>query len=75
MVADIVKYKPRTLGYDPQLSFEIIVRVEKKINCVAISQHMTVLSEPSKEFEELALNGRIVDNNPVMRWCINNARV
>lgn len=75
ILEDVELYAPRTLGYDPQLSYEIIERVEKKIDCVAISQQMTVLSEPSKEFEELVLAGKIIDDNPVMRWCINNARV
>lgn len=75
IVEDIKKYKPKTFGYDPYMSNEVVEVVENEIDTVAISQKMEILSEPTKDFEELILQSKIIDDNPIMRWCMNNARL
>jgi phage terminase large subunit-like protein len=42
--------------------------------CVEIPQHMSYLSEPTKKFRELVLQGLIVhDGSPLLTWCLANA--
>ena len=41
---------------------------------VEIRQGFTSLSEPTKKFRELTLQGRLVhDGSPLLTWCLNNA--
>src|SRR5690606_26213103 len=42
--------------------------------CVEIPQRIPVLSEPTKKFRELVLQGKIVhDGSPLLTWCLSNA--
>ncbi|HGE70874.1 TPA: terminase large subunit [Candidatus Poribacteria bacterium] len=74
ILADIEKYGIKSMAYDPQMSLEIIEKLQDKIALFPINQRLEVLSEPTKDFEEFILSGRIIDANPVMRWCVSNAR-
>ena len=48
-------------GYDPEQMIEI-------------RQGVQTLSEPTKKFRELVLQGRVVHNgNPLLTWCLGNA--
>lgn len=42
--------------------------------CVEIRQGVQTLSEPTKKFRELTLQGKIVhDGSPLLTWCLSNA--
>lgn len=42
--------------------------------CVEIRQGVQTLSEPTKKFRELVLQGRIIhDGSPLLTWCLSNA--
>ena len=42
--------------------------------CVEVRQGVKTLSEPTKRFRELVLQGKIVhDGNPLLTWCLSNA--
>lgn len=49
---------------------------EEGYTCVEIRQGVRTLSEPTKLFRELIMNGKIVhDGNPCLTWCLDNAVV
>lgn len=74
LLQDIEKYGIKSMAYDPQMSLEIVEKLQDKIALFPVNQRIEVLSEPTKDFEEFILSGRIIDSNPVMRWCVSNAR-
>ena len=42
--------------------------------CVEIRQGVQTLSEPTKRFREMVLQGQIVhDGSPLLTWCLTNA--
>jgi phage terminase large subunit-like protein len=63
------------LCYDPYNASHLInEQTAKGYTCVKIDQTMKVLSEPTKKFRELVLQGMLVhDGSPLLRWCVANA--
>jgi phage terminase large subunit-like protein len=42
--------------------------------CVEVRQGVQSLSEPTKKFRELVLQGKIIhDGSPLLTWCLSNA--
>jgi len=42
--------------------------------CIEIPQRIPILSEPTKKFRELVIQGKIVhDGSPLLTWCVSNA--
>lgn len=74
ILEDVERYGLKTMAYDPQMSLEIVEKLQDKIALFPVNQRIEVLSEPTKDFEEFVLAGKIIDANPVMKWCVSNAR-
>lgn len=65
----------KELCYDPwgarQFANEM---ADEGYTCVEIPQRRAILSEPTKKFRELVLQGKIVhDGSPLLTWCLSNA--
>jgi len=65
----------REICYDPygarQFSNEM---TDEGYTCIETRQGFTTLSEPTKTFRELVLQGKIVhDGSPLLTWCCSNA--
>lgn len=61
--------------YDPYNARQMChVLTDEGYTCVEIRQGVHTLSEPTKRFKEMLLQGRIVhDGSPLLRWCLSNA--
>jgi phage terminase large subunit-like protein len=73
--ADVKKYNILELVYDKWHSSKLITRLESElynIPLVKFDQSLKSMSDPTKAYEKAALDGNIVDNNPVMLWMIGN---
>ena len=75
VIHDFETYHPMQVCYDPALSQEMLSMLNASIPTMAISQKAIVLSEPTKDFDTYIVNGKIIDDNPVMRWNVNNTKV
>lgn len=68
-------WKTKEICYDPysarQFSNDM---TDEGYTCIEIPQRIGVLSEPTKRFRELVLQGKIVhDGSPLLTWCLSNA--
>lgn len=63
------------IAYDRNLSSLIIQPLADSWNMVEFNQGIAYMSEPSKAWEKAVMEGRIIDNNPVMRWMVSCATV
>jgi len=76
--ADNELFNIQELAYDKWQSNKLIDNLEKllpKTDLIEYSQRIEQISNPSKEFERLVLEDKIVDPNPVMKWHVGNAVV
>lgn len=76
ILKDADRFSIGALGYDKWQSREVINHIEEArpdILLVEIEQSMKKLSPITKAYEKSIKDGKVVDNNPVMLWCINNA--
>lgn len=60
---------------DPYNSTRVINDLENSLTVVPIPQNLKNLSPYAKTLEKEILDGNIVDNNEVMKWCISNAKI
>lgn len=71
------EWKIKEICYDPYNSRQLANDLGEEgegYTCVEVRQGVQSLSEPTKRFRELVLQGKIVhDGNPLLTWCISNA--
>lgn len=69
------KWHIREIDHDPYGARQFSINMAAKgYEPVEIPQQMRYLSEPTKKFRELVLEGKIVhDGNPLLIWCVSNA--
>jgi len=69
------KWKIREICYDPYNGTHLATEFESEgYMCVEIRQGVQTLSEPTKFFRELVLQGNIIhDGSPLLTWCLSNA--
>lgn len=72
---DAQLYDIQEIAYDRNLSSLIIQPLSDSFNMVEFNQGITYMSEPSKAWEKAVSEGRITDNNPVMRWMVSCATI
>jgi phage terminase large subunit-like protein len=75
ILADIQKFHPRELAFDPWNATDITQRLNAKtsIALAEIPQNVRNLSNPMKELEALVLSGRFHHTaNPVFTWMASN---
>jgi len=67
--------KLKEICYDPYSAWEFASSMEGRGHvCVEIRQGVQSLSEATKKFRDLVLEGKIVhDGNPLLTWCLSNA--
>jgi phage terminase large subunit-like protein len=78
IVEDSRTFDLAELAYDRWQADLLIRRLEDALPRTVLIPHPQSLSKmaaPSKEFERLVIEDRIVDPNPVMKWMVGNAVV
>jgi len=73
---DYGRFVIQEMAYDIWQSNKLINNLESlvpKTILAEYSQRLEKISNPSKEFERLVLEDKIVDPNPVMKWMVSNA--
>jgi phage terminase large subunit-like protein len=69
------QWKIKEVCYDPYNASHFTQDLEAEgYTRVEIRQGMQTLSEPTKKFRELVLQGKIIhDGSPLLTWCLSNA--
>lgn len=76
LLSDAKLYDIIEIGYDPYKSGNIISFIEAEgLQMIPIKQGMAYFSEPCKSWERSVKDSQVIDNNPVMAWCMSNAVV
>ena len=68
-------YDIKSIGFDPYNAYQEISRWQDEdgFNVVEYRQGVQTMGGPTKEFERLALDGKIIHGgNPVLRWMMDN---
>ena len=70
-----IGWRVREICYDPYNATQYAQEREREgYTCVEIRQGVQTLSEPTKTFRELVMQGKIVhDGSPLVTWCFSNA--
>lgn len=69
------EYEVQECLIDPYNSSRVVNDLENTLTVVPIAQNLKNLSPYAKTLEKEILDGNIVDNNEVMKWCISNAKI
>ncbi|MCR5219212.1 terminase TerL endonuclease subunit [Treponema sp.] len=78
ILEDCSTYKVRGIGFDRWQSRDVIGGIEEErldVMLIEVEQSLKKLSPIFKAYEKDIKDGRVVDNNPVMLWMINNVEV
>jgi phage terminase large subunit-like protein len=78
LIEDDQRYLIKEIPYDPWHSAALIKRIEESLPhtvLIPFNQSMRGMSPPTKNFEKLIKEKRIIDHNPVMKWMVTNAVV
>lgn len=75
IIEDAKIYDVQEIAYDRNLAAHLIQDLSDVFTCVEFSQSITGMSEPSKAWEQLIADGKLIDNNPVMDWMVSCATV
>jgi phage terminase large subunit-like protein len=76
IVKDAEQFDIIELAYDNWQSNKLIDNLEEiipKTTLIQYNQSLKQMSGPSKEFERLIMEDKIIDPNPVMKWMVGNA--
>jgi phage terminase large subunit-like protein len=76
IINDAAKFNIAELAYDNWNSNQLITKLDEIIpNTVLVqyNQSLKQMSGPSKEYEKLILEDKIIDANPVIKWMVSNA--
>lgn len=73
--SDLDKYNIQEIAFDPYNSTFLITELQDYIDLVEVLQSMKNISPMAKDWEASIINSEIVDDNPVMRWMVSNAKV
>ena len=71
----LTEYNVSECLYDPYNSNKIIADLENSLTMIPIPQNLKNLSPYAKAYEKEILDGNIVDDNEMMKWCISNAKI
>jgi phage terminase large subunit-like protein len=78
VLRDAGQFSIAELAYDSWQSNRLVDSLDETIPrtvLVKFDQSLKKMSNPSKEFERLVLEDRVVDPNPAMKWMVGNAVV
>jgi phage terminase large subunit-like protein len=75
---DYATYKIKEVAYDPWGSRDLVNKINDEMNNIVLipySQSLKQLSQPTKQYEKLILEGKIIDPNPVIKWMVQNVKM
>lgn len=79
ILADVAKFRPRALAFDPWNAQHLITHLTAKtdgLELVEFAQTPANFNEPMKEFERLAKSGKLRHGgNAALRFCVKNVVV
>jgi phage terminase large subunit-like protein len=78
ILEDAERFDIKIVTYDAWHAWALIKNIEHQlphIAHVAFPQDIKKMSEPTKRFEKLLLENKIVDGNPVLNWMLGNANI
>lgn len=78
ILEDCKKFKIAGLGYDKWQARDVINALEEEnpnLLLIEVEQSLKKLSPMTQSYEKSIRDGKLVDNNPVMAWMINNAEI
>ncbi len=64
-------YEIRQIAYDRNLAKLLVEDLCDDFDMIDFSQKITSMSEPSKDWEKLVIESKLIDNNPVMEWMVS----
>jgi phage terminase large subunit-like protein len=76
IINDAAKFNVAELAYDNWNSNRLIDSLDEiipKTVLIKFDQSLKKMSGPSKQYEKLILEDKIIDPNPVMKWMVGNA--
>lgn len=71
IIDDAKIYDVQEIAYDRNLAAHLIQDLSDTFTCVEFNQGIVGMSEPSKSWEQLIADGKLIDNNPVMDWMVS----
>lgn len=71
IIDDAQIYDVQEIAYDRNLAAHLIQDLSDTFTCVEFNQGIVGMSEPSKAWEQLIADGKLIDNNPVMDWMVS----
>lgn len=72
---DAEVYDIQEIAYDRNLALRLIEDLAGTFNMTDFGQSIVAMSEPSKDWEKLVVDGKLIDNNPVMEWMVSCATI
>jgi phage terminase large subunit-like protein len=68
-------WKMHEFAYDPYNATQFATEMaDDGYTCIEIRQGVQTLSEPTKLFRDLVIDGKLIhDGSPLLRWCVANA--
>jgi phage terminase large subunit-like protein len=78
IIEDSKLFKIEEIAYDQHLANELTKRIDNELGNVDIfpyPQGIQFFSNPTKQYEKLILEDRIIDCNPCSAWMVNNAEI
>ena len=74
LISDSELYNIQEIAFDKAYSGSVVSQlINEGFDMVEFAQGILNFSNPTKEWETDLLKGNLVDNNPVMAWCVSNA--
>jgi phage terminase large subunit-like protein len=74
ILEDAKKYHIKMVAFDPYYSREI-EKITSEMMSVEFEQGLKHFAAPTKAWERDILDGKIIDNNPVIRWNLQCATI
>lgn len=65
---DLERYHLKEIAFDKWNAADLERQIGPLTTLVEFPQNMKNMSGPAKDFEAMILKGKIIDNNPVVRW-------
>jgi phage terminase large subunit-like protein len=78
IIADAERFNIVELAYDRWQANRLIESLDEiipKTILIQYDQSLKQMNNPSKDFERLIMEDKIIDSNPVMKWMVTNAVV
>jgi phage terminase large subunit-like protein len=75
ILEDAKTFNIAEIAYDSWGSRELINKIDEELpNIILIpySQNLKQMSPPTKEYEKMILEKKIIDSNPVIKWMLSN---